>query len=72
MAFISHRKMIYFRDTKIVECWEFNTLSGWRNLNDSHAFDELAHFEYDYYSFDSKPINWLGDRGKNPAPLIAW
>lgn len=63
------RRQVYFRDTNTVECW--TCLAGhWSRSNDRYAFDDLS--DYDYIAFDSKPLNWLGDRAVNPMPYIQW
>lgn len=66
------RKMIYFRDTNVVECWTCASTGEWSRSVDRYAFDDLRADEFSYYAFDSKPENWLGDRDKNPCPYIAW
>lgn len=63
------RRMVYFRDSNTVECWQV-IAGAWVNLNDRYAFDDLHHSDWDYYVWDTKPENWLGDRRVNPMPYI--
>ena len=65
------RRKVYFRDTNTAECWQV-IAGAWVNLNDPDAFDDLPNDSWDYYQWDSKPENWLGDRVKNPMPYIQW
>ena len=62
-------RQVYFRDSNIVENWR-NLAGVWYKLTDRYAFDDLS--DYEYFAFDSKPENWLGDRRENPMPYIAW
>lgn len=63
------RRMVYFRDTDTRECWQV-IAGAWVNLNDRHAFDDLKLSDWDYYRFDTKGENWMGDRRENPKPYF--